>query len=444
MLKHSRLAAVALVLTACTGKTLAPSVPPSASPPPVTRISAARVPVETAETIRNEVIVKYRSGFSTKASVRVPGAEIIDAINTSDDTTQLYKLSGQTSLEQALSSYQADPGVEFAMPNLRFKVQMEPVTGAAVAQAKPAASAVRALQAQDPYSGQQWYLSQLGMEEVWGTYGTGSNSVTVAVLDTGVDYTHPDLAGKIIKGADYIDKDFDPKDEHGHGTHVAGIVAASLNNAQGISGLAPTVRVLAVRVLDEKGSGSLFNIAKGIAYAANQGAKVINMSLGSPSGGSIMRTLANFIAGYAETKGSLIIAAAGNAGGTIGFPAAASKFVAVGAINEEEYLASFSNRGAELDVVAPGVNILSTFPTYEVTSNAQGLSQNYAALSGTSMATPMVAALAAMIWSKSPYLTPSQVRNRLETRSTDLGPIGRDDLFGAGAINPARALSDGD
>src|SRR5690606_6641955 len=113
----------------------------------------------------------------------------------------------------------------------------------------------------------------------------------------------------------------------------------------------------AIRVLGEDGSGSLFNIAKGIAYAANNGSKVINLSLGSPPGGLVMRTLANFMASYAESKGALIVAAAGNEGGEIGYPAAASKFLAVGATNETNILASFSNRGPELDVVAPGVNI---------------------------------------------------------------------------------------
>ena len=96
---------------------------------------------------------------------------------------------------------------------------------------------------------------------VWSASGTGNAAVTVAVLDTGVDYDHPDLRGKVIKGADYVDRDFDPKDLHGHGTHVAGIVAAQMNNAEGVTGLAPQVRILAVRVLDANGSGSLFNIA---------------------------------------------------------------------------------------------------------------------------------------------------------------------------------------
>ena len=136
----------------------------------------------------------------------------------------------------------------------------------------------------------------------------------------------------------------------------------------------------------------------------------------------------------------MIIAAAGNSGGTIGFPAAASEFLSVGAVNEDKYIASFSNRGKELDVVAPGVQITSTFPTYEVTANQLGLPHNYATLNGTSMATPMVSALAAMLWSQNPYLKPGEVRERIEVSATDLGSIGVDELYGYGLINPTLAL----
>lgn len=477
---HNLVRPVALLLTlsllaACNGQVAAPlAVAPAQTLAQAVAQNqpSANVQTEVLETIQNEVIVKYRSGFTTQAASRPrpSGTEVLDAFNTSDESTQLHRLPKNVGLEKALETYTNDPGVEFAIPNVRFQVQMSlvekvkrwfkgetpspapttnpatkptPAPSASAPTTSPSPTTVKAQSAidvQDPLGNQQWYLSQMGMSQVWGDYGTGSSGITVAVLDTGVDYTHPDLEGKIIKGPDYVDKDYDPKDMHGHGTHVAGIIAAGLNNSQGIAGLAPQTRVLAIRVLDEKGSGSLFNIAKGIAYAANNGAQVINLSLGSPPGGGAMKTLANFLASYAERKGSLIIAAAGNSGSAIGYPAAASKFLAVGAINEDSYLASFSNRGPELDIVAPGVNIMSTFPTYPVTANESGLPQNYASLNGTSMATPMVSALAAMILSKNPYLKPTQLRERLEATATDLGSIGRDDMFGAGVINPAKAL----
>lgn len=468
MTKSISLLLSALLLTACTGQITAPPVPLAQQP-----LQPLTVKAETTETIPDEVIVKYRSGFSTQAVRPLPSAEVLDAFNTNEESTQLHRLKGNLKLEAAIKAYEADPSVEFAVPNVRYQVQMtigervkrlfgakaEPApepspeaTEAPVAspEASPSASTrpvssnriADTIAAADPLVKDQWYLSSLSMNEVWSAHGTGSSGVTVAVLDTGVDYDHPDLAGRIIKGPDYVDKDYEPKDEHGHGTHVAGIIAAGLNNEQGISGLAPNVKVLAVRVLDAKGSGSLFNIAKGIAYAANNGAKVINLSLGSPPGGLIMRTLANFLAGYAERKGSLIVAAAGNSGSDIGYPAAASKFLSVGAVNEQNYLASFSNRGPELDIVAPGVNIMSTFPTYEVTANAAGLPKNYASLNGTSMATPMVAALAAMVLSQNPYLTPAELRAKLESSATDLGTIGRDELFGNGMINPSKALAE--
>ena len=456
LLRHLTPIVSALMLTACSGQAVAPT-PTQLAPQSIKAApSQQAIPeVETAVavTIEDEVIVKYRSGFSTKAQRKVSGAEILDAFN--DSNTQLHRLPKGVKLQDALSQYSADPEVDFAIPNVNFKVQMslkerikkffsdddevvvtpQPFPKAPAAQANPVH-----IQAQDPLTQDQWYLKTLNMEQVWNDYGVGKSGVTVAVLDTGVDYDHPDLAGRIIKGPDYVDRDLDPKDMHGHGTHVAGIITAGLNNQEGISGMAPNVKILAIRVLDAKGSGSLFNIAKGIAYAANNGAKVINMSLGSPSGGSTMRTLANFLSKYAEARGSLIIAAAGNSGGTIGFPAAASEFLSVGAVNEDKYIASFSNRGKELDVVAPGVQITSTFPTYEVTANQLGLPHNYATLNGTSMATPMVSALAAMLWSQNPYLKPGEVRERIEVSATDLGSIGVDELYGYGLINPTLAL----
>lgn len=381
--------------------------------------------------IKNQVIVKYKSGFSTQAtSDRLPGSQVLDAFNTSGESAQLHQIPPHVSMNKALQAYQSNTKVEFAIPNIRFDVQMD------AAETQPEQPPLN-----DPLSEQQWYLSSLQMPAVWQANGTGSESVKVAVLDTGVDYTHPDLKDKVILGPDYIDRDNDPKDMHGHGTHVAGIVAAQINNQTGIAGLAPNVKIVAVRVLDAKGGGSLFNIAKGIAYAANNGAKVINLSLGSPPGGVIMRTLANFIGGYAEMKGSLIIAAAGNEGGAIGLPAAASKFMAVGAVNNHNLLATFSNRGKQMAVVAPGVNILSTFPTYEVTANQNGLPQNYAALNGTSMATPMVAAQAALLWSRNPQLKPSQVRQKIESTATDLGAVGKDETFGHGLIDISRSLT---
>lgn len=154
----------------------------------------------------------------------------------------------------------------------------------------------------------------------------------------------------------------------------------------------------------------------------------------------MMRALANFMANYAERKGALIVAAAGNDGGPLGYPAAAKQFLSVGAINQSDVLASFSNRGKELDVVAPGVNIMSTFPTYPVTANESGIPQNYAALNGTSMATPVVAAEAALIWSRFPYLKPSEVKVRIESNTIDLGSIGKDDMYGLGLVNLSAAL----
>lgn len=223
-----------------------------------------------------------------------------------------------------------------------------------------------------------WGVARVNAQEAWGrTQGAG---IKVAVVDTGVDYTHPDLAANYRGGYNALDSDAPPMDDHGHGTHVAGTLAAA-QDGQGVVGVAPRADLYAVKVLNSKGGGRLSSIIKGMIWCGNNGIQVANMSLGSPTGSLFMRmSLA-----YAKARGVVIVAAAGNSGGSVGYPAAYSETIAVAASDADDNVAGFSSRGREVEFIAPGVNVNSTLP-----------GGKYGRFSGTSMATPHVAGLAVL------------------------------------------------
>ncbi len=250
--------------------------------------------------------------------------------------------------------------------------------------------------------------------------------VTVAVVDTGVDLTHPDLQGRVTAGPDLVNQDDDPSDDRGHGTHVAGIIGAASHNGIGIAGVAPACRLLAIKVLDGAGRGDAYLTARGVASAIARGAKIVNLSLGGPAIDSALRGF------YADVVKSdvLLVAAAGNDGEAVGFPAALPGVLAVGATDEAGALAPFSNRGANLGVTAPGVGVLSTVP-----------GKLYAQRSGTSMAAPFVAGVAALVWAAKPGLKASELRERLLSSAADRGQPGPDAVYGHGEIDPLAAVA---
>ena len=300
------------------------------------------------------------------------------------------------------------------------------------------AEPVRVLQTNDSLRPQQWALNAVPYERAWSV--TSGAGVTVAVIDTGVRATHQDLAGSIVPGIDLAaDRaQYDPAghgevDPAGHGTHVAGIIVAHANNRIGIAGAAPGAKVMPIRVLDANGSGSTADVATGIIYAADHGARVINLSLGTPSASTGMEEAIQ----YARSKGVVTVAAAGNsygAGDPAIYPAAFPEAIAVGAVDSSLHHAPYSETGSYVDLVAPGDLIWSTYGA----GNTQ-----YALMSGTSMATPYVAAAAALVISANRGLDPAGVTNALESGATDLGARGRDNTFGAGLVNPIGALRHG-
>lgn len=285
--------------------------------------------------------------------------------------------------------------------------------------------------AADPYRPQQWGLDDLHAEQVWNT-GSGAG-IDIAVVDTGVLGTHPDFSGRICSGVAYLGSTGVAQvgqgavDGHGHGTHVAGIAAAGRNDGIGVAGVAPSARLIPVRVLDGAGNGTSADVARGITWAVDHGAEIVNLSLGGGYSVAVDSAVQ-----YADAHGVLVVAAAGNDGpsGPPNYPAALPDPLAVASYDEGGAVSAFSTRGAYVDIAAPGSGIVSAYKDGRWTY-----------MSGTSMATPHVSGAAAVLLGSEPGLSPAQVRQRLESTAVDTGPIGHDDASGWGNISLVDALA---
>jgi len=279
-----------------------------------------------------------------------------------------------------------------------------------------------------------WGIELLNIPSLWRlTQGEG---IKVAVLDTGIDITHPDLADNIADTRDFSGSSVGVADMNGHGTHVAGIIAAR-RDGKGVVGVAPKATLLIGKVLGDDGYGSSISISNGIRWAADSGADIISMSLGSqyPDEG-IHNAIKEVVA-----IGKYVICAAGNDNfNYVDFPGAFDECVAVGSIDRRRIISSFSSRGPEVDIVAPGDKILSTYPT-----------RTYAVLSGTSMATPFVSGVVTLMLAKhkefggnTPINNLTDLLNHLRDTAIDLGSEGFDEAYGFGLINPEKLVEDTD
>ncbi|GAK02236.1 LOW QUALITY PROTEIN: subtilase family domain protein [Geomicrobium sp. JCM 19037] len=270
-----------------------------------------------------------------------------------------------------------------------------------------------------------WGIERISAPAVHANGHTGAG-VDVAVLDTGIHEAHPDL--EVVGGESFVNED-PLVDTNGHGTHVAGTIAA-LDNDEAVLGVSPDVNLHAVKVLAANGSGSLSGIIDGIDWSVDNDMDVINMSLGSPQGSEAMELAVD----HAERSGVVVVAAAGNegtgwgGGSTVGFPAAFDSVLAVGATDANDQRASFSSVGNELDVMAPGANIYSTYPT-----------NSYDSLDGTSMAAPHVAGLAALLVAQNPTASPEEIKSTIVDTANSIGDPFE---YGAGIIDPEAALGE--
>lgn len=410
------------------------SAPLGAAPttPPAIDLAAPRVPGEALVRFRREVAhaaaVTMIERLGGQVQVRIPAIDVT-----------LVKLP-EAGLAQALDQLNSNPGVEFAEPNYVLDL-----------------ADIFIPNDPDYTNWQKYYLERLELPAAW-TLSTGDPSTVIAIVDTGIDMNHPDLAGAVwlnpdeipgngsdddhngfvddVWGWDFASSNNNPADDHGHGTHVAGIVAARTNNGKGIAGIAGGnngaggARVMAVKVF-RAGIGSYATLIQGIIYAVNNGARIINLSLGAYAYSRAEEAAVN----YAWERGAVLVGAAGNGNrnyiGTnyLFYPAAHPAVVGVSATDQYDHRASFSNYGAFISVAAPGVSIYSTLPK-----------NNYGWKSGTSMSTPHVSGLAALVWARNPRLTNAQVRKIIEDSADDLGDPGWDPSYGFGRINARKAL----
>jgi subtilisin family serine protease len=316
----------------------------------------------------------------------------------------------------------------------------------------------------DPGYHRQWGLQRMRVADAWSvSRGTG---VTVAVVDTGVDLAHPDLKGKLLRGKDFIDGDSEPADQTGHGTHVAGTIAATVGNRIGVASVAPGAKILPVRVLDKDGEGDAGVVAEGIRWAADQGADVINLSLAQDDPGGLSLLGQNFFGDDrvdqairdAAARGAVVVIAAGNndQGGRpeTAYDATTAGVLVVGASTNSDRRAAYSNYGAGLDVLAPGGGSASdpeacpydekradSAPDEGVVStwwNPETKRSEYGVGCGTSMAVAHVSGLAALLVARGSSNAATVAR--ILSTAHDLGPTGRDDQTGYGRVDAFRAL----
>src|ERR1044071_716380 len=310
----------------------------------------------------------------------------------------------ENDLEAVEAALREDPNVEFVEKNLIGEATFVP---------------------NDPGYSAQWHLPKISAPGGW-DLTRGSRSVTIAVIDSGIDPLHPDLSANLIPGYNFVAGNTDTHDIYGHGTAIAGIAGAIGNSGIGVAGVAWSNTIMPLVVLDSSGYGTVANVASAITYAADHGAKVINISLAFNGSTSTLQNAVN----YAWNHGVVIVAAAANAStNTPYYPAALPNVIAVSAVNQNDNLASFSNYGNWITVSAPGVSVYTT-------ANGGG----YLYGSGTSVSSPIVAGLAGLVFSANPNLTNTQVVNLITGNADDVGTPGFDVANGWGRINVQRTL----
>lgn len=373
-----------------------------------------------ANAVPGEILVGLKPGRSRQAMTKLTqklGLRTVGAIGAIGVT--VVKTGSGTA--KALEELRKQPDVAFAEPNAREVLPPVKKEGPLLRGGQPSQGRANG----DPMLADQWGMAKINGTAAWAVT-PGDPKTILAIVDTGVDYKHPEFAGRVLPGKDFANNDDDAMDGHSHGTHCAGIAAATAGNGVGIAGVAPNVSILPVKVLSDAGSGSTDDVCAGIVWAADRGAHVISMSLGGTGGQQSKQAAVD----YARSKGAVVVVAMGNNGGNVAvYPGANKGVIAVGATTAEDTRASFSNYGDWITISAPGHKILSTVPN-----------NGYQAYSGTSMATPFVAGLAALIRSQYPSLDAEAVRQRIEKGAADLGDKGFDQQFGHGRIDAAASL----
>lgn len=358
--------------------------------------------------VPGRILVKFRGDESGMAQVRaenlmaaIGAFDSMEIPNLGVQILQLQEGANAPALVEILKSH---PDVEFAeLDQLVAPDEMIP---------------------DDPGFASEWHLTKIAAPDAWSTT-TGLSNIVIAVCDTGVDSTHPDLASKMVPGWNMYNNNPDTSDVYGHGTMVAGTVAASTNNQQGVASVAWGCLIMPVRISDPSGLASYSTIASGIRWAADHGARVANVSYKVTTSSSVTSA-----ASYMNSKGGVVTVSAGN-DGLFDSSADNPYILTVSATDASDNLYSWSSRGNNIDVAAPG-NV------YTCTRGG-----GYGSAFGTSFSAPIVAGLAALVISTSPNLTATQIQNRVKQSADDLGTAGWDANYGWGRVNAANAVAGG-
>lgn len=413
----------------------------------------------TGDFAENQIIVVFEDDVNKKEAAQVveqqDGKDMTVLETPKEEITASVELPKDQTVEEAVEVYQKEPEVAYAQPNYKYQLIDD-------SNAKPAEKSSATTELNDTYRASLWHLNTIQAQEAWKLIQKVSHSKTkVAVLDTGVNLSHTDLQQNLNKrlckdtSSGKVRAMTGSGDDDGHGTHVAGILAATANNGKGTAGVASgidnsSVELFAVDVFryssnpsevgNEPGNYAFTDgIISGINYASSQGAKVINMSLGYAAGGKMSQEdrLMKQAVDTAVAKGSTIVCAAGNEGNTVtNYPADFNNCISVISTNKSNRRSDFSNYGSAKDISAPGGQ---ESPEQLITSASK--SGGYIGMAGTSMASPVVAGVAALLYSLDPTLTVSQTKNILYSSATDIYASGRDKDSGYGIVNAYRAVA---
>ena len=371
----------------------------------------ARESASADETKVESWLLKWRD---TPPAVVPAGTRVIS--RQAEMATDIVVPEGsRENVSQWLEELRANDKVAYVQPNERVHVL---------------ASAQKRVEANDPYLSRQAYLDLIGAKKAWNTVHDQTD-ITIALVDTGVDFNHPDLKNILLGGVNLLEPSQRPQDDNGHGTNVAGVLAASGNNGAGIAGILWRSRIMPIKALDKDGAGDESKLGEGILYAVRKGATIVVLSVGLYRYSAYMRDIVQ----YAESKGVLLVAASGNDGMQLGsrvaveYPAAYPTVLAVGGVKPNGQPEPRSNSGPEIDIAAPW-NVFTT-----------ALGGGYKEEEGTSMAAPQAAAAAALVLMVNPHFKPYQVRELLRQTAKDIGNPGIDEATGYGLLQIDKAVT---
>ena len=455
---------VALVIVAVATLAILPAA--AASTARTTGSAARAATAAPAATAADRVVVRFRDPAAAAERARAHGLGVISGAGAANGSERsksgqrgasVLRTAGQT-VASLLADLRADPAVLWAEPDYLIGLPDDAVD-AGPAPTSAGGGTTAAVGTDDPRLDEQYSLARMRIPDAWSIARGGT--ALVAVLDTGVQWAHPDLSGRHAinpreygsgkqsngrdddnnglvddwRGWDFVSDDNDPRDDNGHGTWVSGIIAAVADNGVGVAGISWTNPVLPVKVMNAGGTGYSSDLAFGIDYAVERGARIINLSVG---GFGYSQLLSEAVL-HAWQRGAVIVAAAGNErSSTPSYPAAYNHVVGVSATQADDEFTNWSNYGSAVDVAAPGAAVTTT--DCGGCSTASAGTPGYAAISGTSFATPNTAGVVALLMARFPSDTNQGTINRLIASVDDLGFPGWDSRYGHGRVNAFRAL----